>query len=210
MRRSLDEPAPRSPAPSPAQYRAHAWPHAAARERLNATGLLPQPGGFEGLLLRPVLAAPCDLPIADCVDGGESQVSLDSAELRTTADPRHGDDLVFACLDQFDGLAPEIVEGADPVLHVDAQRVLAVNRAVVIECTLNRPVVDVVRQVLQPCIQVPTVKGRSRFAHDLHVLLRHCPAQYLASQHDSRGFAKYIVPTPSIPQPIDGAGRLRG
>src|SRR2546423_12266667 len=133
-----------------------------------------KPGGFEGLLLRPVLAAPCHLPVSDRV-GGVSQVSLDSAELRTTADPRHGDDLVLACLDQLDGLDPEIVEGADPVLHVDAQRVLAVNRAVVIECTLNRPVVDVVRQVLQPCIQVPTVKGRSRFAEDLHVLLRHRP-----------------------------------
>ena len=91
------------------------------------------------------------------------------------ADPPDRDDLVFSCLDHLDGLGSEIVEQVEPVLHEGAQGVLSMDRAMVIERTLGRPVVDVVRRVLEKCIQVATVEGRESIAGGLDVLLRHRP-----------------------------------
>src|SRR5829696_4868397 len=59
------------------------------------------------------------------------------------------------------------------VLQVGADGLLAVDWAVVIGCALYRPVVDVVRQVPGPGIQVAAVEGLSRIADGLYVLLRH-------------------------------------
>src|SRR5829696_10487960 len=61
------------------------------------------------------------------------------------------------------------------VLQVGADGLLAVDRAGVIGCALCRPVVDVVRQVPGPGIQVAALEGLSRIADGLYVLLRHRP-----------------------------------
>jgi hypothetical protein len=66
--------------------------------------LLPQPGGFEGLIARPVLAAPVDLPVSERVKRGVSQTSLDAAELGASADPEDRDDVAVSCVNPLDGL----------------------------------------------------------------------------------------------------------
>src|ERR671936_40300 len=66
-----------------------------------AEGLLPQPGGFEGLVSCPELAASRDLPAPDRVEGGVGQVRLDAAQLGAAADPQDHDDFVFRWVDQL-------------------------------------------------------------------------------------------------------------
>jgi hypothetical protein len=134
-------------------------------------GLLPQPGGFEGLLLRPVLAAPRDLPVADRVGDGEGQIGFDAAQLGASAEPQDRHDLFVCRVDQLQRLGPKVVERVEPVLEMGPYGVLAMHRATVVERTLDSPVIDVVRQVLEPGIQVATVERRSRISDDLHVLL---------------------------------------
>src|SRR5215207_6830479 len=135
--------------------------------------LLRKAGGFEGFLSCPVLAAPRNLPVSERVEGGVGQIRLDATQLGAAADSGDGDDVVLARVDQLDRLAHEVVEGVLPVLHVGAHGVLAVDRAGVIGCALCRPVVDVVRQVPGPGIQVAALEGLSRIADGLYVLLRH-------------------------------------
>jgi hypothetical protein len=62
------------------------------------------------------VAAPSDFPVSERVEFGVGQIRLDAAQLGPSADPYDRDDLVFCCLDQLDGLEPEIVERVEPVL----------------------------------------------------------------------------------------------
>src|SRR5215203_392160 len=145
------------------------------KRRFSPKALLREPCGFESFLSCPVLAAPRNLPVSERVEGGVGQIRLDATQLGAAADSDDSDHVVLARVDQLDLLAREIVEGVLPVLHVGAQGVLAVDWAVGIGCALCRPVVDVVRQVPGPCIEVAALEGLSRIADGLYVLLRHRP-----------------------------------
>src|SRR6185295_8745018 len=136
-----------------------------------------EPGGFEGLLLRPVLAAPCDLPVADRVEVGvaQRQLPLRAGALRTSAAPHDRDDLVLSRVDQLHRLQLGVVQQVEPLLQVGPQGVLAVDRATVIDCTLGSPVVDVVRPEAAHGVKASLGEGFEGPAHQLHVLLRHRP-----------------------------------
>ena len=83
------------------------------------------------------IGGPRDLPVSERPELRVGQIRLDAAQLGPSADPHDRDDLVFSCLDQFDGLGFEIVEHVEPVLHEGAQDVLSLDRAMVIERTLG-------------------------------------------------------------------------
>src|SRR4029450_12438291 len=112
------------PGPSPTQELATGCRFSMQSAASRPKQLFGKPGGFEGLVSRPVLAAPRDLPVAECVEGGVSQIGLDAAELGASADPEDRDDLVVSCVDLLDGLLPEVIERVAPVLGVVAQSVL--------------------------------------------------------------------------------------
>jgi hypothetical protein len=79
---------------------------------------------------------------------------------------------------EFCGNCGELVpEAADVALPVLIRHVARLERQVgdLHRELIGRPVVDVVRQVLEPGIQVATVEGHGRISDDLHVLLRHRP-----------------------------------
>jgi hypothetical protein len=108
-----------------------------------------QPGGFEGLVARPVLAAACDLPVSEGVKGGVSQIRLDRAELGTSADPEDHDDLVVSRVDLLDGVLPEVVERVEPVVRSASLPWIGPWSS---GGALDRSVVDVVGPVLDPRI----------------------------------------------------------
>ncbi len=137
--------------------------------------LLRQPGGFEGLFSRPVLAGPCDLPVANRVDAGEAQrqLRLGAGPLRTSAGAHDHDNRVISRIDDLNRLDSHIIELLDPVLHVSAQCVLAMNRARVIDCTFNRLVVDIVREVFEPPVNPVASKRIGGSLNNSDVLLRH-------------------------------------
>jgi hypothetical protein len=81
--------------------------------------------------------------------------------------------LVLSRVDQLHRLHLDVVEHVEPVLHIGAYGILAVHRAGVIECTLGRPVVDVVRPEVAHGVRASLGEGFEATAHQLHVVLRH-------------------------------------
>ena len=113
------------------------------------SALLPQPNGFEGLFPGRVLAAPCDLSVADREDVSEELIRFDTAELGASAESLDRDHRVATGVDQLHQLEAEPVERVDPVLEVCPQGALAMDRTAVVDLALDRPVVDIVGELLK-------------------------------------------------------------
>src|SRR5829696_2397695 len=136
--------------------------------------LLPQPGGFEGLLPSRVLPSSGDLAVAYGDDDRVANIDLGVAVLHSPHDAQNGDHLI-ARLDQFLDLGSDRIERLLPLAVVLPQLVRAPDKAHIIEVALDRSPLDVWVPELGKGIQPAAVVRRVRAPQDLDVLLRHRP-----------------------------------
>ena len=140
---------------------------------------------MEGLLPRHVLTAPRNLPVAERVDDCVGDVDLDATHLRSSARVNQGDHPVIPHVDQLDRLGLVVVKGVDPILHVGAQGVLAMDRPTIVDGAFSGAVVDVIGPVVVNPVDSVASVGIDCGPNQLHVLLRHrllpSPAAWRAS-----------------------------
>src|SRR5215216_4929123 len=121
--------------------------------------LLPQPGGFEGLLVGRVLPSSGDLAIAYRDQNRVANVDLGVTLLHSPDAAQKGNHLI-AGLDQFLDLCPTRIERLLPPPVVLPHRVRAAHDADVIDVALDRSPFNVWVPELRNGIQPAAVVGR--------------------------------------------------
>ena len=141
--------------------------------------LLPQPGGFEGLGLSPVIAPPDAFPPTPLGDIPEQYLERRVASCAATA-KSHGCERQVSKVAHRDHFDREVGE------NVDYARVPAADSIVsAIRCPPSRPPLGRPRRQ-RPSVpettQVPSVEGVKGLVSQLHVLLRHRPPSIPAAR----------------------------
>jgi hypothetical protein len=84
-----------------------------------------------------------------------------------------GDHPVIPHVDQLDRLGLVVVKGVDPILHVGAQGVLAMDRPTIVDAAFSGAVVDVLGPVVDNAVDSLASEGIECGPNHLNVLLRH-------------------------------------